>query len=325
MILHVFLFIIGFVLLIYGANWLVDGSSSIARKFNVSHIVIGLTIVSLGTSSPEFVVNLIASFQGNADVAMGNILGSNISNIFLILGVSALIYPLAVNKNTRSKEIPLALLAAIIIGVVANDKIIDGISDSMIRRSDGIVFIAFFTLFMYYVYSIIRQKETKGSPVVKDFPTYKSVLLIISGILGLVLGGKWIVDGAVVIASWAGMREATISLTIVALGTSLPELAACIVAAYKRNADIIIGNVIGSNIFNIFFVLGISAVIKPIPFDTAMNYDILTGIAAPALLLLFIFFSGKNMFGKLPGIIFLFLYVLYITILIVKDIGYHSF
>ncbi len=315
------LFIAGFVLLIYGANWLVEGSSSLARKFNISNIVIGLTIVALGTSSPELVINLVASFKGNAEVAMGNILGSNISNIFLVLGISALISPLAVNKNTQYKEIPIALVAAIILGIIVNDIFINRTAGSMIYRTDGILLIAFFILFMYYTYRIARQKETAELPLIKELPPWKSVLFIITGIGGLAIGGKWIVDGAVYIASLAGMSEATISLTIVAFGTSMPELATCIVAAKKKNTNIIIGNIIGSNIFNILFVLGISALVKPIPFDKALNYDIIAGIIAPALLLLFIIFSSKKMLGKMPGVIFVFLYIIYIAILLIKDLN----
>ncbi len=317
--LHILLFIAGFVLLVYGANWLVDGASSVARRYKISNIVIGLTIVALGTSSPELVVNLVASIKGNANVAMGNILGSNVSNIFLILGVSAMIFPLAINKNTRNKEIPLALLAAVILGVVANDTIIDGIPGSFIHRSDGIVLAAFFILFMVYTFSIAGLKDTDGIPVIKNYSARKSVLLILAGIGGLIMGGKWIVDGAVVIASWAGMREATISLTIVALGTSLPELATCVVAAMKRNTDIVIGNVIGSNIFNVFFVLGISAMIKPIPFDKTLNYDIGTGILAVVLLLMFVLLPGKQRLSKWQGALFVLFYVAYITILVIKD------
>ncbi len=318
--LQIVLFIAGFILLIYGANYLVDGASSIARKFNISNLVIGLTIVALGTSSPELVVNIVASIQGNAEVAIGNILGSNVSNVFLILGISALIYPLTIKKNTQWKEIPLALLAAIILGTIANDKLIDGIPESTIHRSDGIILTAFFILFMYYAFSIARNNENYENPVIKNFTTRKSVIFIILGTAGLVLGGKWVVDGAVKIAFWAGMREATISLTIVALGTSLPELAACIVAAYKRNTGLIIGNIIGSNLFNILFVLGISAVIKPIQFDKALNYDLIAGILALILLLVFLFFSKKKILLKWQGAVFVFLYVAYITSLVIKDL-----
>ena len=312
------LFIAGFVLLVYGANWLVDGAASIAKKHRISNVVIGLTVVALGTSSPELVVNLIASFKGTADVAMGNILGSNISNILLILGISAMIYPLAVTSNTKWKEVPLALLAAIVVGVLANDTFFDGISLSMIYRSDGIVLVAFFILFMYYTFSIARVGVLKEDVVIQQRPVWLSVVMILVGIGALVLGGKWIVDGAVVIASQLGMSEAVISLTIVAVGTSLPELATCVVAAYKKNPGIVIGNIIGSNIFNVFFVLGLSAVIKPLPFNPVLNFDIIVGIGACLLLFVFLFFPRKMVLERWQGALLLGLYVAYVVILLVR-------
>lgn len=312
------LFVVGFVFLIYGANFLVDGAASLARRFQISGIVIGLTIVALGTSSPELVVNLIASFQESEDVALGNILGSNISNIFLILGVSALIYPLAVNNNTKWKEVPLSLLAAIVLGVVANDAIIDGHGLSFISRSDGLILVAFFLLFMHYAFSIARLTPDQDYDI-KVFATWKSVLMIVAGIAGLILGGKWIVDGAVVIASSLGMSEAVISLTIIAIGTSLPELATCVVAALKRNPDIIIGNVIGSNIFNVFFVLGTSAIIKPLPFNPALNFDVLTGVLACLMLFGFLFFPRTKVLERWQGAVFVMIYIAYILLLILKN------
>lgn len=312
------LFVAGFALLIYGANWLVDGAASIARRYRISDLVIGLTIVALGTSSPELVVNLVASFKGSADVAMGNILGSNVSNILLILGVSALIYPVAVNSNTQWKEVPLALLAAVIIGVLANDTYFDGISLSMIYRSDGIVLVAFFLLFMYYAFGIAREDELPigGQTQIHDRPLWRSVVMILAGIGGLVLGGQWIVDGAVNIASALGMSEALISLTIVAVGTSLPELATCVVAAWKKNSGIIMGNIIGSNIFNVFFVLGVSAVIRPLPFNHILNFDIIVGIISTLLLFVFLFFPRKRVLERWQGGVLLALYALYLLILI---------
>ncbi len=320
MLLTYVLFIAGFVFLIYGANWLVDGSASLAKKYRIPNIVIGLTIVALGTSSPELVVNLIASFKGAADVAMGNILGSNISNILLILGISAMIYPMAVNDNTQWKEVPLAILAAVVIGVVANDAIFDDSNiPSMIYRSDGIVLIAFFILFMYYAFGISRLDETQAEVTVKEFPRWQSITMIFGGLAGLVIGGKWIVDGAVVIASNLGMSEAFISLTIVAVGTSLPELATCVAAALKKNAGIVVGNIIGSNIFNIFFVLGISAVIRPLPFNSALNFDILLGVASSLLLFVFLLFPRKRMLERWQGGVLLLLYIAYVAVLFVRQ------
>ncbi len=310
------LFVVGFVLLIYGANWLVDGAASIAKKFRISNIVIGLTIVAFGTSSPELVVNIIASFDGNADVAMGNIMGSNISNILLILGVSAIIFPLSVNRNTYLKETPLSLLAAILLGICANDMIIDAFPNSVLSRSDGMIFIGFFILFMYYAFSIASQSDPETMDEIVEMPVWKSITLIIVGIGGLVIGGKWIVNGAVDIAARLGMSQALISLTIVAVGTSLPELATCVVAALKKNSDIVIGNVIGSNIFNVFFVLGVSAVIKPLPFNESLNFDVLVGIGSALLLLVFLALPRKRVLERWQGITLLSLYIAYTIYLI---------
>lgn len=312
-------FVAGFVLLIYGATWLVDGSASLAKKYRIPNIVIGLTIVALGTSSPELVVNLIASFQGAADVAMGNILGSNISNILLILGISAIIYPLAVNNNTQWKEVPLAVLAAVVIAVLANDTIIDHIPESKIYRSDGLVLIGFFILFMYYAFGIVRQQDVQPEVEIKVFKPWQSYLMIPGGIAGLVLGGKWIVDGAVQFAGMLGMSEAVVSLTIVAVGTSLPELATCVAAAVKKNPGIVIGNIIGSNIFNIFFVLGTSAVIRPLPFNLSLNFDIMVGILASLLLFVFLLLPRRKILERWQGWILLILYVAYILMLLLRE------
>ncbi len=309
------LFVVGFLFLLYGANWLVDGAASIAKRYRISHVVIGMTIVALGTSAPELVVNLIASFKGTADVAMGNILGSNISNIFLILGASALVFPLAFSKNTLWKDIPFALLGAAIIGVLANNLLPGDISRSMIYRSDGIVLILFFLLFMAYAYGIARKKNGVRETEIREFPMDMSVIMVLAGMLALVIGGRWIVNGAVDIAGQLGLSEAVISLTVVAIGTSLPELAACVAAAMKRNAAMVIGNVLGSNIFNVFFVLGVSAAIKPLPFNKALNFDILVGLGAMILLWLLVLSSGQKTLQRWHGVLFLALYAGYLVFL----------
>ncbi len=312
------LFVIGFILLVYGANWLVDGAASIARRYQIPHVVIGLTIVALGTSAPELVVNIVASFKDNSDVALGNILGSNISNVFLILGVSALIFPLAVSKNTLWKEIPFAIFGALLFGILANNLIFKAWSSPLIARVDGIVLILFFVLFMIYTFIIARQKDvnTHLDIKVKAHPVVLSLLMIASGIAALVMGGRWIVDGAVAIAGSLGMSEAVISLTIVAIGTSLPELATCVAAAMKRNADIVIGNILGSNIFNIFFVMGTSAVIKPLPFNQALNFDVLAGIFSTLLLWMFLIISGQRTLHRWHGGVFVVMYVVYVVFLL---------
>ncbi|MDR4987437.1 MAG: calcium/sodium antiporter [Bacteroidales bacterium] len=312
------LFVLGFILLVYGANWLVDGAASIARRYQISHVVIGLTIVALGTSAPELVVNLIASYQGTADVALGNILGSNISNIFLILGISALVFPLAVNRNTLWKEIPFALGGAVLFGLLANNLIFASWSDPRIARVDGLVLILFFLLFMVYTFSIARIKgrSIHAEYQVKEYPVMLSMLMIAGGMITLVLGGRWIVSGAVSIAAGLGMSEAVISLTIVAIGTSLPELATCVAAAMKRNADIVIGNILGSNIFNIFFVMGTSALVRPLAFNQVMNFDVLVGVFSVLLLWIFLVISRRNTLTRWQGGLFLVLYVAYIVFLI---------
>jgi cation:H+ antiporter len=318
--LSTILFVIGFVFLIKGADLLVDGASSIAGRLNVSDLVIGLTVVAFGTSTPELFVNIVASFRGNTDIAIGNVIGSNIANVFLILGVASLIYPLAVTKGTVFKEIPFSLLAAIVLFVAANDQLLDGSRLSVLTRIDGLIFLSFFVIFIYYTHSIATSVNGIEEHVaVKRYGWLRSVLFIILGLIGLTLGGKWIVDGAVALALKFGMSESLMGLTIVAVGTSLPELATSAVAAYKRNADIAVGNVVGSNIFNIFFVLGISAVIKPLPFQTRNNLDIGVVIFSSLLLFLFMFTGKKRSLDRWEGLLFLVCYSGYVVHLIAAD------
>jgi len=313
------LLIIGFALLIKGADFLVDGASSIARRLDVSDLVIGLTVVAFGTSTPELFVNIIASIKGNTDIAIGNVFGSNISNVLLILGVSAIIYPLSVTKGTVWKEIPLSLLAALLLGILANDHLIDKRDLSALTRIDGLVFLSFFIIFLYYSFSIAKRIEGMEDHLpAKQYGFAKSVLLVLSGLIGLSVGGKWIVDGAVHLATSFGMSESLVGLTIVAVGTSLPELATSAMAAHKRNVEIAVGNVVGSNIFNVFFVLGISSVVKPLPFQTKNNIDVGMVILASILLFLSMFTGRKRSLDRWEGIIFLALYAGYIVFLITQ-------
>ncbi|MGD8272101.1 MAG: calcium/sodium antiporter [Desulfobacterales bacterium] len=314
------LFVIGFVFLIKGADFLVDGSVSIARRLNVSDLVIGLTVVAFGTSTPELFVNIIASFKGTTDIAIGNVLGSNIANILLILGVSSVIYPLSVTKGTVWKEIPFSLLAAIVLLFMANDHIIDGAGTSALTRIDGLIFLCFFTIFIYYTFSIATQVEGIEEHVpARQHSWLRSLLNVIAGLFGLILGGKWIVDGAIVLATKLGLSESLIGLTIVAVGTSLPELATSAVAAYKRNVDIAVGNVVGSNIFNIFFVLGISSIIKPLPFKPQNNIDLGMVILSSLLLFFFMFTGKKRSLDRWEGTVCLTLYLGYAGFLIVNQ------
>ena len=295
-----FLFIIGFIILIKGADFLVDGASAIARRFNVSDLVIGLTVVAFGTSTPELFVNVVASAKGNTEIAIGNVLGSNISNILLILGVSAVIYPLSVSKGTVWKEIPFSLLAVIVLGLMANDQVIDGTGSSLLTRIDGLVLLGFFAIFLYYSFSIAKAIEGLDEHVsAKAQSVTKSLLLVVAGLIGLTLGGKWIVDGAITFAQSFGMSESLVGLTIVAVGTSLPEMATSAMAAYKKN-------------------VGISATIKPLPFQAKSNWDIGVVILASLLLFLSMFTGKKRSLDRWEGIVFLFLYVVYVVYLVIK-------
>ena len=309
------LFVAGFVLLIYGANWLVDGSTSLAKKFGVSNIVIGLTVVSFGTSAPELAVNVIASVSGNNDIAIGNVVGSNIANVFFILGVCAVIAPLRVNRYTVWMEIPISLFAALVLGFTLNDSIFRGQPDE-VSRLDGVVYLVFFTLFLLYALWISRKNQEEAQVPAVQHPALKSLGLIIFGLAGLVLGGKWIVDGAVVIATAIGMSQAVIGLTIVAIGTSLPELAASAVAVYKGSTDLAIGNVIGSNIFNTFWILGLSSVISPMPYSGDEQVSILLNIAASALLFGFLFIGRSHTLRKWQGAAFLLAYTSYLVFIV---------
>ena len=305
-----FIFLLGGIaLVIFSANWLVDGASSIAKKYGIPDLVIGLTIVAFGTSAPELTVNIFSALEGSTAIAIGNVLGSNIANIFLIVGLSSLITPLLIQKNTTWKEIPLSLLAAIVLGILANDQLIDNNpSGSFISRIDGLVLLCFFIIFMVYTIEISKnQSDTEENIVL--MPIWKSALYIVAGLLGLFFGGQFLVEGAISLAGQLGMSEKLIGLTIVAVGTSTPELATSIVAAFKKKADIAIGNIVGSNIFNIFFILGITAIIQPLPFETSMNFDIAVTILASFLLFLATIVLGKRKVVKAEGIIFLLIYI----------------
>ncbi|MDP3899868.1 MAG: calcium/sodium antiporter [bacterium] len=310
------LFVAGFVFLVKGADYLVDGASSIAKKYGWSPLFIGLTIVAFGTSTPELFVNIIASANGNSGIAVGNILGSNIANILFILGTAALIYPLVVKTSTINKEIPLSLLAVVVLGVLVNDQIINGATENFLSRADGIILIAFFSIFIYYAAGI--RNDSDSGITIQTYKTSSSVVMIAIGLAGLILGGKWIVDGGVFIASQLGLSEALIGLTIIAVGTSLPELAASAVAAYKGNADMAIGNVIGSNVFNIFWILGVSSIIRPIEFSQALNFDIFTVALVTVILLAAIYIGKKYVLSRREGYFFIILYIAYIAFLIYR-------
>lgn len=313
------LLVAGFGLLVQGANWLVDGASAFARKFGISPLVIGLTIVAFGTSMPEFVVNITASISGNTDIAIGNILGSNIANILLILGIAGTLYPLAVQRSTVWKEIPMGLLAAVLVAVAANDAWFNE-GPSMLGVIDGIYLLSFFVIFLVYTFGISKviAADERESMIPDKHSMAQIAAMVIGGLIGLGIGGKWVVLGATEFAVALGASEALIGLTIVAIGTSLPELFTSAIAAYKKDADIAVGNVVGSNIFNIFFVLGTSALIKPLPFSSALQIDALVTIGASLLLFVVMYIGKRHTLERWQGVGFILCYVAYITYLIAR-------
>ncbi|MEQ8242360.1 calcium/sodium antiporter [Fulvivirga sp.] len=311
------LFIVGFVFLIKGADLMVEGATSIGKKFNISSIIIGLTIVSFGTSLPELLVNLIASYNDNPDIGVGNVLGSNIANILLILGISALINPLPITKNTYFIEVPFSLTATLLVGFLANASLFHKSTELAISRTDGLMLLFFFFLFMGYVYIVSKQKKSEFSDAeYKEMPMGKSILLIVIGIVGLYFGGEWVVGGAIKMAQSFGMSERFIGLTIIAVGTSLPELVTSAVAAFKKDTDIAVGNVVGSNIFNLLWILGLSATIKDIPYDAISNSDIFMIISASTALILAVVIGKRPVISRWEGFFFLVAYAWYIIFLI---------
>ncbi len=310
----------GIVLILFSANWLVDGASALAKRFGISDMVVGLTIVGFGTSAPELTVNIFSALKGTTDIAIGNVLGSNISNILLILGVSAIIFPISIQANTKWKEIPFSLLAIVVLGIMANSLFIEGTpTGNLITRGDGLILLCFMIIFLVYTFGIARHSVNAIAQTsdVKSIGVKKASILVLIGLIGLFFGGKYLVAGAVEFAKILGMSEKVIGLTIIAIGTSLPELATSVVAALKKKSDIAIGNIIGSNIFNVFFILGTTAIIQPIRIDTPINFDI--GIALLSSILLFIstITFKKKRIDRIEGIIFISIYVCYITYSIV--------
>ena len=308
----------GLALILLGANGLTDGAASVAKRFHISDLVIGLTIVAFGTSAPELVISIMSSLQGSAEMAIGNVVGSNIFNVLMIIGCTALVLPMSVDKGTMSKEIPLVILASLVLACFANDQLLDGGTRNVISRIDGLVLLGFFLIFMRYTFSIARNGsgEPEEGQKVKQLTMWLSILYIIGGLLGLIFGGQFFVDGASGVARTLGVSDSIIGLTLVAGGTSLPELATSITAAWKKNPGIAIGNVIGSNLFNIFFVLGCSASISPLPMGNINNIDILV-LVGSALLFWFVgWFFKKRTITRMEGALLVVCYIAYTIFLI---------
>lgn len=313
----VLLLIGGVALVVVGANLLVEGASSLAKKMRISDLVIGLTVVAFGTSAPELTVSVLSSMSGEPDIALGNVVGSNSFNILVIVGISALIYPLRVHRNTIWKEIPLSLLAGLVLWALVADQYLDGSTNPGLTRAEGIALLGFFAIFLYYTFIVARSAPAEElHNKVKTYPLYASILMVLGGLGLLIFGGRWMVDGAVQIAEALGMSKSAIGLTIVAAGTSVPELATSAVAAFKRNSDIAIGNVVGSNIFNIFFILGVSAVANPLSLGSISMFDL--GVVVFSSVLLFLK-SYDSRISRLEGGILLTLYVAYVTYLLMNS------
>lgn len=305
MILNILLLIVGFILLTRGADFFVDGASALAQKLKIPAIVIGLTVVAMGTSAPEASISIMSALHNSDSIAIGNVIGSNIANIFLILGVTSVISALAVQKNTLFYEIPFVGFITILLCYM-------GMAYGEISRDSAFILLGLFVMFLLYLYMISKQNPV-SEPEIKQISGLKIAWYIIGGLAMLVFGGRLTVDSAINIARFVGVSERIIGLTIVAFGTSVPELVTCVVAAIKKQSDIAIGNIIGSNIFNILFVLGIAGAISPIPFKPEFLFDGAFAILAIVLLMLFSYKHRK--LGRTAGIIFLGIYGVYLALL----------
>lgn len=318
MFLQIVLLIAGFVILIKGADFLVNGASSAAKRYGVSNLAIGLTVVAFGTSMPELIVSLLSALDGKPDASFGNVIGSNNFNLFFILGVCGLIYPLVVQRNTVKYEVPLSLLAVGVLFLLVNDGIIWGEGPDMLSRWDSIILLVFFGIFLMYIYRTMRNSselDNEGTSI-KMYSLPVSIGLALLGMVMLIGGGNLVVTNAVDIAHHFGLSDKLIGLTILAAGTSLPELATSAVAAYKKNTDIAIGNVIGSNIFNIFFILGVTGFISPIPFNAAMNFDIKILVAGTIVLMIFMFTLNTRKLDRWEAFLLFAAYAVYTVFLI---------
>ncbi len=313
MLLNIILLIIGFVVLVLGADWLVDGASGLAKRLNVPDLIIGLTIVAFGTSAPELVVNLMAAIEGSSEIALTNILGSNIINVLVILGVSAAIYPIASQRSSRRFDIPMSIAAGLAILVLGTECFGAWGSDWQLSRLDGVILLLIFGLFMYHSVKEAKRGSNQSTESFKSMAVWKALLLIVVGIGFLVVGGELIVRSAVAMAAAWGVPESVVGVTIVAIGTSLPELATSAVAAFKHNSDLALGNVIGSNIFNVFFVLGISAVIRPLPAYPNLPIDAALAAGCCALVWLFVGTNRKHEIKRWQGVFLLLCYGVYLA------------
>ncbi|MCM1332209.1 MAG: calcium/sodium antiporter [Bacteroides sp.] len=314
--------VIGLVLILAGANALTDGASSMARRFGISDLVVGLTVVAFGTSAPELVISIVSAINGSAELAIGNVVGSNLFNTLVIIGVTAMIVPIVITRSIMTNEIPLVALSSLVLLVMGNGPFLDGAPGMALNRVDGIVLLLFFAIFMRYTFSQAKNIDGASDPASeeasqkKPMTMLKSILWVIGGLAALIYGGDRFVAGASGIARGLGVSEAIIGLTIVAAGTSLPELATSVAAALKGKTGIALGNVIGSNIFNIFLVLGASATIRPLSFGSIGNFDLLTLMGASVLFWLFGWIIKSRTITRIEGALMFVVYLAYLGVLI---------
>ncbi|MBQ2189407.1 MAG: calcium/sodium antiporter [Paludibacteraceae bacterium] len=309
------LIVVGFVALVKGADWLVDGASAIAKRFGISDLIIGLTVVAFGTSMPEFVVNMVSVAEGSTELALTNILGSNIINTFVILGLTALVYPILSQKRSRDFDIPMSIIAGVLVLSFVAIQLPFGETGRGVGRVGGVVLLLMFCYFLYNTFRHAKDhpEEVEAEEGTKEIPVRRAVALMLGGFVGLVVGGELIVKSAVDIASKMGVSEAIIGLTIVALGTSLPELATSVIAAFKKNSDIALGNVIGSNIFNVFFVLATSATIRPLPAYDGIELDALMAALGSIIVWLAVKTNRERKVKRWAGALLLLIYAGYLT------------
>ncbi|MCE8180634.1 K+-dependent Na+/Ca+ exchanger [Porphyromonas gingivalis SJD12] len=314
MILNILLLIIGLALVVGGANFLTDGAASIAKRFRLSDLVIGLTVLAFGTSAPELTVSLMAALKGSADIAIGNVIGSNIFNILAIVGITALIMPLTMSNSTIRIEIPLTILSSAVLFFMTNDRLFDMAGENVITRTEGFVLLAFFLIFLFYTFNMSKGEESPGQ--VRQFALPLSIIMVIGGLVALVFGGDLFVDNAAMLAGRMGVSESVVAITIVAGGTSLPELVTTLVAAIKKRPGMAIGNIVGSNLFNILLILGVSSSISPIRIQgiTVVDYGIF--ILSAILLYVFGLFFGDKTIKRFEGSILLSLFVCYTVYLV---------
>ncbi|MDX1406911.1 MAG: calcium/sodium antiporter [Saprospiraceae bacterium] len=317
MLVHGLWFALGLLLLIKGADWLVAGASALAKTYGVTDLAIGLTIVAFGTSAPELVVNGFASWQGHHDIVVGNVVGSNNFNLFIILGVVGLLAPLRVHSSTVWREIPVSLVCAVIVLLLCNNVLLTG--GHVLSRWDAVILLVMFALFLFYVYTQLDSGDPMKEQIVQHKPG-RAWVLIVLGLAGLILGGRLMVNSAVQIATSLGISEKITGLTIVAAGTSLPELATSLVAVYRRNHDIAVGNIVGSNIFNLLLILSVSALIYPIRYNPAFNTDFLVFAGGTTLLFIAMFTGGSRKLDRWEAAILLVGYIAYSSYLISQEV-----